>query len=252
MAAVIGSDFRQMIDFIRTAAKDTPNDPLPTATLQALRTVIPADQVEYFEFRREDRALLAHSMSEHWDDAPGTHEAILAVGHQNPVHWQRWVPTDGALRLSGLIGQRALERLEFYNDVLRPNRVRDVLKVWLRSSPESVGCLELTRLDADFTQRDEDVLAILQHHLIDALERPLTGEIAANPSEVRLTRRETEVLTWAARGYGNEEIAAVLGVSTATIRKHLEHVYERLGVSSRAEALWHLMAPAPEHGNRPS
>lgn len=252
MAAMIGSDFRQMIDFIRTGAAGTANGPLPTATLQALRTVIPADQVEFFALRRDDRALLAHSMSEHWDDAPGTHEAILAVGHQNPLNWRKWAPTDGALRLSGLIGRRALERLEFYHDVLRPNRVWDELKVWLWSSPQSVGCLQLTRLDADFTRRDEDALAILQHHLIDALEHPLTGEIGATPQEPRLTRRETEVLTWAARGYGNEEIAAVLGVSTATIRKHLEHVYERLGVSSRAEALWHLMAPDAEHGDRPS
>jgi DNA-binding CsgD family transcriptional regulator len=251
MGGVSGSDFRQVIDFIRAGANGTPEDPLPTATLKALSEVIPADQLEFFALRRADRSVLAHSMSEHWDDAPGTDEAIRAVGHQNPVSWRRWRPTDGALRQSGLIRQRALERLEFYHEVLKPNRVRDVLKVWLWSSPESVACLQLTRLDADFTQRDEDVLAILQRHLIDALEGPLAGEITADPRRPHLTRREAEIVTWAARGFGNEEIAAMLGVSRATIRKHLEHVYERLGVRSRAEAVWQLMATDPDRGNRP-
>lgn len=252
MAGVTRSDLRQIIDFIRSGVNGMPSDPLSTATLQALRNVVPADQIEFFALRRGDRAVLAHSMSEPWDDAPGTHEAILAVGHQNPVGWRRWGPTDGALRLSGLIARRALERLAFYHEVLKPNRVRDVLKLWIWSSPESVACLQLTRHDADFTQRDEDVLAILQLHLIDALERRHTGAIAANVSEARLTRREAEILTWAARGLGNQQIAAVLGVSTATIRKHLEHAYETLGASSRAEALWHLMAPDQEDANRPS
>ena len=252
MAGVTGSDFKRMVAFIRLGANGTPGEPMPKASLQALMKVIPADQAEYFEFRRADRTLVAHTMNEHWDDVPGTYEATLALGHQNPIGWRKWGPTDGALRLSGVTSQRALQRLEFYHEVLRPNRVRDVLKVWLLSSPTTVACLQLTRLEGDFTQRDEDLLAILQHHLIYVFERPLTGEVAASRSKARLTRREAEILTWAARGFGNEEIAAVLSVSTATVRKHLEHVYERFGVRSRAEAVWQLTAPDPEHGDRPS
>jgi DNA-binding CsgD family transcriptional regulator len=52
-----------------------------------------------------------------------------------------------------------------------------------------------------------------------------------------LTRRQAEVLALLASGAGTTEIAAALFVSTATVRKHYEHIYERLGVHSRAAAV---------------
>ncbi len=52
-----------------------------------------------------------------------------------------------------------------------------------------------------------------------------------------LTRREMEVLRWVALGKTNEEIAALLVVSAHTIRKHLEHTYDKLGVHTRTAAV---------------
>lgn len=52
-----------------------------------------------------------------------------------------------------------------------------------------------------------------------------------------LTERETEVLRWVARGKSNAEIATLLFVSPHTVRKHLEHVYEKLRVHSRTAAV---------------
>lgn len=52
-----------------------------------------------------------------------------------------------------------------------------------------------------------------------------------------LTRRQAEVLRLVALRSSTEEVAAALRISTATVRKHLEHVYDRLGVSSRAAAV---------------
>jgi DNA-binding CsgD family transcriptional regulator len=54
--------------------------------------------------------------------------------------------------------------------------------------------------------------------------------------EVRLTPREKEVLSWVARGKTNAEIARLLWVSPGTVRKHLENVYAKLGVSTRTAA----------------
>jgi DNA-binding NarL/FixJ family response regulator len=57
-----------------------------------------------------------------------------------------------------------------------------------------------------------------------------------------LTRREAEVLKWVARGKTNNYISAVLGTSPRTVQKHLEHVFEKLGVATRtaaaAKAVW--------------
>jgi len=51
-----------------------------------------------------------------------------------------------------------------------------------------------------------------------------------------LTLREREVLCWLARGKSNAEIAMILGISAATVGKHLEHIYPKLGVENRTAA----------------
>lgn len=52
-----------------------------------------------------------------------------------------------------------------------------------------------------------------------------------------LTRRQAQVLRLLACGKRSRQIATELQISTATVSKHLEHIYARLGVGTRAEAL---------------
>jgi len=58
-----------------------------------------------------------------------------------------------------------------------------------------------------------------------------------DPDGPRLTPRETEILQIIAKGLSNREAAEVLGVSRATVRTHLEHIYAKLDVSNRTEAV---------------
>jgi len=51
-----------------------------------------------------------------------------------------------------------------------------------------------------------------------------------------LTLRESEVLYWVAKGKTNRDIGDILGSSPATVKKHLERVYEKLGVETRTAA----------------
>ena len=51
-----------------------------------------------------------------------------------------------------------------------------------------------------------------------------------------LTSREAEVLLWIARGKSNKDISSVLGISPRTVNKHLEQVFQKLGVENRASA----------------
>jgi len=55
--------------------------------------------------------------------------------------------------------------------------------------------------------------------------------------ELGLTARERQVLAWVARGKTNPEVAEILWVTPATVRKHLENVYAKLGVHTRTEAV---------------
>ena len=52
-----------------------------------------------------------------------------------------------------------------------------------------------------------------------------------------LSLRETEILQLIAKGVSNTEAAGALGVSKATIRTHLEHIYAKLEVTNRVEAV---------------
>lgn len=52
-----------------------------------------------------------------------------------------------------------------------------------------------------------------------------------------LTDREEQILSRLAKGYSNKEIASLLDISLETVRTHLRHIYEKLHVHSRTEAL---------------
>ncbi len=87
--------------------------------------------------------------------------------------------------------------------------------------------------EADAGRLDEDavdaVLACAGHRV---RERP--RELPAG-----LTERELEVLLILVRGQSNQEIAAGLGISAKTVGHHIQHLYEKVGVRSRAAAtLW--------------
>ena len=59
---------------------------------------------------------------------------------------------------------------------------------------------------------------------------------AARLADAALTPRETEVLSWLAKGKTNRDIGDILGTSPRTVNKHLEHIFEKLGVETRAAA----------------
>ncbi|GLZ07276.1 DNA-binding response regulator [Actinomadura sp. NBRC 104412] len=72
--------------------------------------------------------------------------------------------------------------------------------------------------------------------LSPAIASRLVNRVRA-PQATTLSARELEVLRLVARGTGNREIAAELFISQATVKTHLSHIYEKLGVKDRAAAV---------------
>ena len=82
---------------------------------------------------------------------------------------------------------------------------------------------------------------------------PMTSEVARRVVEsfrraskqmkpdVRLTAREEEVLILLSKGYANKEIASQLSISPETVGSHLKHIYEKMHVRSRTEAVARYM-----------
>jgi Response regulator containing a CheY-like receiver domain and an HTH DNA-binding domain len=86
--------------------------------------------------------------------------------------------------------------------------------------------------------------------VVAAIHSVAQGEVVLHPGVARkllshrarddghlLSQRETEVLHYLARGARNREIATALQVSTRTVEGHLTSVFNKLGVSSRTEAI---------------
>jgi DNA-binding CsgD family transcriptional regulator len=76
----------------------------------------------------------------------------------------------------------------------------------------------------------ERYLLLLQEELL----QPFSAELL---ELLGLTKREAEVLFWVAKDQNNREIALLLGCSEKTVQKHLEHIYRKLGVQTRAGAI---------------
>jgi DNA-binding NarL/FixJ family response regulator len=68
-------------------------------------------------------------------------------------------------------------------------------------------------------------------------KRPLPPGNREEPPTRPLTEREIEILRLIAKGLSNNEAAGVLTLSRATVRTHLEHIYEKLEVTNRVEAV---------------
>ena len=87
----------------------------------------------------------------------------------------------------------------------------------------------------------EEVLAAIETRLIrqqvhaSLLARPDFG--SAVPLEKKgLTPREAEVLLWVAQGKTNADVGVILGMSEKTVKVHLGHIFEKLGVETRTAA----------------
>lgn len=172
------------------------------------------------------------------DEGPLIIGAFKGRGGINPINAFAFSAADGPQRLSGLLSQQQLHALPMFLEHLRTSGIRDQLKVWLWSSANSAACVSLDRTDGFFGDRDVAVLAVVQQHLTamrESLMSPSDHE-ADQPVEA-LTVREAQVLSWAARGRQNREIADLLYISPATVRKHLEHGYAKLGARNRTEAV---------------
>lgn len=85
----------------------------------------------------------------------------------------------------------------------------------------------------DFDGRDRLLLSLLRPHLNEAYQE-LARRQRATPA---LTSRQWELLRLLASGHSNAEIAAEMVVSAHTVRKHLENIFARLGVTNRTAAI---------------
>lgn len=77
----------------------------------------------------------------------------------------------------------------------------------------------------------------LQGEVTRPLLERLAFEARSRPGAEPLTPREIGVLECVAEGMSNKEVAARFGISEETVKTHLKHLYDKLGVADRAQAV---------------
>jgi DNA-binding CsgD family transcriptional regulator len=241
------SHLRLMADVLDEARHDTLGGVPPVSLLGGLMRLVRCDHASFSELDLVTRRSLAEQETPYddgWGGVPldDQMDAYWRWRHQHlqclRVSQTRSVPE--ATQLLDFMSARELARLPIYSEFLRP--FKSILSVALPTAPSRTRVFQLFREDAKpFTDQDMTTLRLMGPHLY-----VLYRNAAAQRREpVRLTARELDVMRCVAYGLETAQIAEQLVVSPSTVRKHLENVFQRLGVSSRLAAVARVF-PEPD------
>ena len=212
---------------------------VPDDVLVALGGLVPADLVTFFDM---DGAKKTSYVIQDWD---GTSMLVDDVPWSDPdlPFWQHFdgsasccYPTRTGddrtvLRRTDIESERELRASAMYVDVTHASP-RYEMFCWMPVRGSRSPRFVFWRDSVDFSERERLLITLLRPHLVEMRERQ-TRATAVTP----LTPRQRELMELVAAGRSNTQIAAALYLSPHTVRKHLENIFERLGVSTRAAAV---------------
>jgi DNA-binding CsgD family transcriptional regulator len=224
-------DVYGVLAVLSEATRGSENGPFGLGVIEELLRLIPADHAGYFEYdfvSRNTQGVEIPVVEPTVDE-----ETVEATCRWMPLRDRSLSRSTSPLKTSDLVTPRELRRNPFYASVLRPERIEYELKLWL---PAPAGAaygffFERGRGSRDFDERDRGLLALLRPHLAAVRKRWKSA------ARFNLTERETEILRLVARGLTNHEIADDLVISCGTVRTHLGHAFDKLGVHTRTGAV---------------
>lgn len=188
----------------------TPGSLPPGAVLELVARLIPSDFLE-IDLADSTGHVVSHVVL--YSSAPPSEDSQVC---------------DGPLML-GMVHQG---RHPVARRMLRHYDMADGLTLGFRCSSDYVVQLAMDRYTRTYSDGDLAMLRMIS----PALQRLMhTHQTAGLPAS--LTTTERRVLQLLATGRSNSDIAADLYVSVATVRKHLEHTYRKLGVHNRMAAV---------------
>jgi DNA-binding CsgD family transcriptional regulator len=142
-----------------------------------------------------------------------------------------------------LITDRARQWVATYFEggVLPTDRLPDDLWRWVRHQEWLDNATDVPNPREPLTVERSGMRLMVRlvegtEHKFLLLEEQQTSLQPAALESLGLSRREAEVLAWVAQGRSNHAIGVLLGCSELTVKKHLEHIYDKLGVLNRTEA----------------
>lgn len=231
--ALAERDVRLALGIVEGAAATQNGTPFGVELLDALLAAIPVLSVDYMERRFGEPPAFSMARHDLWPAQHELDELLAQAGSTYPLDTVEHAMSQEPLRISDFISPRAFRRTTAYAVLMVPFGVEYELKLWLPAPPGHARSFCFARGPGnDFSERDVELLRLVRPHLARLRAR---WERAPRPAQ--LTERECDVLELVAQGLTNREVAARLFIATGTVRTHLEHVYEKLGVRTRAGAV---------------
>ena len=174
----------------------------------------------------------------------GTARAVQASTIGLDATGRMMLATDLAGRLlwCSPLAQRAIARLEpgWTSDLgALPDAVRQTVERLLqrRDAPGTSLRIDFREETGDYALELVLIAQYREHEVLIRLDAfDPAGDAARLQTRLGLTEREAEVLLWISYGKSNADISDVLEISPRTVQKHLERIYEKLGVETRAAA----------------
>ena len=239
------------LEFVLLAAAEEGARPFPEPVVEALRRVVPCDTVAYRVWSRKrgilDRSFAPESLADRWQvwlqypyfRHEDPHPSELANRNGGPAPVSAPERMGMPLVLTDAVSERRFRQTGLYCELMRPFGIRNVMKLFLAPYGDTGSALVFDTSRGSFGENDRAVLkrlapALIRFQCNARLRFPEPGA----PDALRLlTPRERTVLARAAVGETNAEIAQALYIGESTVRKHLEHIYDKLEVRNRAAAV---------------
>jgi DNA-binding CsgD family transcriptional regulator len=239
-------DLARALDVTSPEALATPGAEIPEGVLAGLAALVPCGRVHITACRRDegqkptDRPHEVAWQGIFYQDFPGWDSEL------EDLYWdaaKECVACTGLAEM-GEAGQVSVWQ-DFYSErefsqllMSEFHRRQDIYhRLTVRLPPRNGVERRITLFrpagDPPFTDRDKLVLRALRPHLTSIRDRVELRREEAVP----LSPRQVDLVRHLAQGKTNRQLAKDLGLAEGTVRKHLEKLYRRLGVNSRAEAL---------------
>ncbi|WP_146649801.1 helix-turn-helix transcriptional regulator [Labilithrix luteola] len=178
---------------------------------------------------------------------PGLADAFAAfgrlMGKYAPFRFDPTVNDGKPFSARDFYSRPAFCDLDIYQEVYRPMRLTDHCFMHVPTGPDEVVFVGFLRDGRPFDLAEKELFQLVQPHLSNgrklafamtaAEDTPVTPELFFGAG---FTPRESDVLYWLTRGKTNEEIAKLLRMRADSVSRHLQTIYEKMGVEHRVSA----------------
>lgn len=157
--------------------------------------------------------------------------------------WHLQTAQSSILRTSDLMSDVEREKTAIYKRCFEPYGLHYSVDISIMHKGRLLGLVALYRqkVQGDFTDRELFMLQLLAEHLNARFYNEIAGDadtagdrqLQKSALRYGLSERETEIIALIISGMANDAVSETLSITPNTLKKHLQHIYEKTGIHSR-------------------